>query len=184
MSSIAARNDKPDAGKTCLEIYTDGSSLGNPGPSGWAFVALTKDAAGTVIDRQERSMPGRSVSTNNRAEMAAALNAMKFARDYRTPDGQPVQFISIITDSQYVAKGFPEWLPAWVARGWQKSNGDTVENRDMWERMIAAADGLPVTWRKIKGHSGHPENGRADELARTAAGRAMKNIDRQAEAQA
>ncbi|WP_158248000.1 ribonuclease H [Paracoccus sp. SY] len=169
-------DDKPVHGKTRLDIYTDGSSLGNPGPSGWAFVAVAIDEAGRVIDRQERFMPGRSVSTNNRAEMAAALNAMQFARDYRTPSGQTVQSVTIATDSQYVAKAFPEWLPKWIARGWQKSNGDAVENRDLWERMIAAADGLELTWCKIKGHSGHPENERADVLAKAAAERAAEQL--------
>lgn len=181
MTSPSAQtcDDKPVAGKTRLKIYTDGSSLGNPGPSGWAFVAVVVDDAGRVIDRQEKSMHGRSVSTNNRAEMAAALNAMHFARDYRTPAGQPVQSVTIATDSQYVSKGFPEWLPGWIIRGWLKFNRDAVENRDLWERMIAAADGLELTWRKVKGHSGHPENERADALAKAAAERAAKQLSRE-----
>ncbi|TGN53777.1 ribonuclease HI [Paracoccus liaowanqingii] len=168
---------KPVAGKTRLKIYTDGSSLGNTGPSGWAYVVVAVDADGNVVDRHERSMAGRNVSTNNRAEMAAALNAMQFADSYRTPEGQPAASVMICTDSQYVLKGFTEWLPGWMARGWRKSNGDAVENRDLWERLMAAAEGLPLTWHKIKGHSGHPENERADQLAKAAAERAAAQLN-------
>ncbi len=169
-------NTSPPDGTVQLHIFTDGSSLGNPGPSGWAFVAVATDGAGQEIDRHERSAPGRTVSTNNRAEMAAALNAMQFATSYRTPLGLPASKVTIATDSQYVAKGFPEWLPGWAARGWRKASGDAVENRDLWERMIAAAEGLDLTWLKIKGHNGHPENERADVLAKAAAERAAHTL--------
>lgn len=174
----ASRNAKPDPGKTCITFYTDGSSLGNPGPSGWAFVAVVNDKDGREVDRIERSMPGGKVSTNNRAEMAAALNAMLFARDYRTADGQPIQSVTIATDSQYVALGFTKWLPGWVARGWRKTNGDAPENRDLWERIAAAADGLLISWDHIKGHSGHLENDRADVLAKAAAERAARQFSK------
>lgn len=162
------KSSPPDS-LTHLRIFTDGSSLGNPGPSGWAFVAVATDGAGHEIDRHERSAPGGTVSTNNRAEMAAALNAMQFAASYRTPSGHPASTVTIATDSQYVLKGFSEWLPGWIARGWRKAKGDEVENRDLWERMIAAAEGLDLTWHKIKGHSGHLENERSDALAKAAA---------------
>ena len=137
-----------------VEVHTDGACLGNPGPGGWAALlrwgGIERELAG-----------GEADTTNNRMELMAAIAALEALRE-------PCDVI-LTTDSQYVRQGILDWLANWIRRGWKTSGGDPVKNRDLWERLQAAAAPHKVEWRWVKGHSGHPENERVDVLARTAA---------------
>ena len=137
-----------------VEVHTDGACLGNPGPGGWA--ALLR------WGKIERELSGGEPdTTNNRMELMAAIAALEALRE-------PCDVI-LTTDSQYVRQGIMDWLANWIRRGWKTAGGDPVKNRDLWERLQAAAAPHAVDWRWVKGHSGHPENERVDQLARIAA---------------
>ncbi len=137
-----------------IEVHTDGACLGNPGPGGWA--ALLR------WGKVERELSGGEPdTTNNRMELMAAIAALEALRE-------PCNVI-LTTDSQYVRQGILDWLANWIRRGWKTAGGDPVKNRDLWERLQAAAAPHAVDWRWVKGHSGHPENERVDQLARIAA---------------
>ncbi|MEL5879326.1 ribonuclease H [Cereibacter sphaeroides] len=157
-----------------IELYTDGSALGNPGPAGYAFVALLLDETGTVIDTAEQSKPSKRHVTNNRAEMAAAINGLAFIREQSASGLWPTSPITLVSDSQYLVKGFTEWLPGWIAKGWRKSDKKLVENRDLWEQLIGQTEGLAVDWRWVRGHDGNEWNERAHELATAASAEAKR----------
>jgi ribonuclease HI len=157
---------KPMMGKTRIEIFTDGATDGaNPGPAGWGFVALLLNEAGDLIDKVERKGASRIVSTNNRAEMAGALNALTFAAEQQASGAWPNCPVTIISDSQILVRGMTAWMPGWQAKGWRKSNKQEVANRDLWERLNAASEGMTVSWHWVEGHSGIRWNERADALA-------------------
>lgn len=137
-----------------VEIHTDGACLGNPGPGGWA--ALLRYAG-----RERELSGGEPATTNNRMELMAAIMALE------TLTG-PCN-AQLHTDSRYVQQGIGEWLPNWLRRGWKTSGGGAVKNRDLWERLHAAASRHQVRWIWVRGHNGHPENERVDVLARAAA---------------
>lgn len=160
--------------QTRIELYVDGACHGNPGPGGWGIVALLLNEAGTIIDHQESHGAIDSITTNNRAELAAALNGLAFVTEKIGLDAWPACQVTVISDSQYVVKGFTEWLPGWEARGWQTKGGKAPENRRLWERLKAAGAGLSVEWRWVSGHSGNRWNKRADALATLAAVEAAK----------
>ena len=137
-----------------VEVHTDGACLGNPGPGGWGVLLRWRDV--------ERELAGGEAdSTNNRMELMAAISALEAMRE-------PCDVV-LTTDSQYVRQGITQWMANWVRRGWKTSGGDAVKNRDLWERLQAAAAPHRVDWRWVKGHSGDPDNERVDELARNAA---------------
>ena len=137
-----------------IEVHTDGACLGNPGPGGWGALLRWREV--------ERELSGGEPdTTNNRMELMAAIAALEALRE-------PCDVI-LTTDSQYVRQGIMDWLSNWIRRGWKTAGGDPVKNRDLWERLQAAAAPHAVDWRWVKGHSGHPENERVDQLARTAA---------------
>ena len=137
-----------------VEIHTDGSCLGNPGPGGWAAVLRHQG--------RERELSGGEVlTTNNRMELMAAIMALEALTE-------PCQ-ITLQTDSQYVRQGITEWMANWVRRNWKTAGGDPVKNRDLWERLHAAKQTHKIEWRWVKGHSGNPDNERVDVLARDAA---------------
>lgn len=139
-----------------IEIHTDGACLGNPGPGGWA--ALLRHG------QVERELAGgEPATTNNRMELMAAIMALEALK-------APCEIV-LSTDSQYVQKGIGEWLPNWVRRGWKTAAGDPVKNQDLWQRLEAAARPHRITWTWVKGHAGHPENERVDQLARAQAER-------------
>ena len=173
--AIAGKIDMASSGaqhrvsQTRVEIYTDGSSHGNPGPSGWAFVAVLFDATGTPTAFVERSGSVSSISTNNRAELEAALNAVAFVKVYQSAGKWPCCPILILSDSEYVVKGITEWFANWVAKGWRLAKGKAPKNRDLWENLKAATEGLSLGWRWVRGHDGNRWNERADELANSAA---------------
>jgi ribonuclease HI len=137
-----------------VEINTDGACLGNPGPGGWG--ALLR------YNKTERELAGGEPdTTNNRMELMAAIMALEALSG-------PCE-VTLHTDSQYVQKGIGEWLPNWIRRGWKTAGGDPVKNKDLWERLLAATQGHKIHWRWVRGHSGHVDNERVDQLARQAA---------------
>ena len=147
-------------GMKSVEIHTDGACLGNPGPGGWG--ALLRFAG-----RERELSGGDSATTNNRMELMGAIMALETLTE-------PCMIV-LHTDSKYVQQGIGEWMPKWLRSGWKTSGGQPVKNRDLWERLHAAAVRHRVQWRWVKGHNGHPENERVDALARDAALRAQKN---------
>lgn len=171
MNTMTIKNElsncggKPENGKTQIEIYIDGACLGNPGPGGWGFVAHLLSYSGTIIATEGRYGAVESITTNNRAELAGALNALVFVTEQHALRLWPSCPVTIISDSQYVVKGFTEWLPNWEAQRWRKSGGKERENRDLWERLKVATSGLSVEWRWVKGHDGDYWNEQADQLA-------------------
>ncbi|RZA19110.1 MAG: ribonuclease HI [Lysobacteraceae bacterium] len=137
-----------------IDIHTDGACLGNPGPGGWAALLRWRG-----IEREVAG--GEADTTNNRMELMAAISALETLKE----DCDAI----LHTDSQYVRRGITEWMPNWVRRGWKTAGGDPVKNRDLWERLHAAAAKHSVEWRWVKGHSGDPDNERVDQLARVEA---------------
>ncbi|BDX06359.1 ribonuclease HI [Planctobacterium marinum] len=140
--------------KKHVTIYTDGSCLGNPGPGGYGAILIYKDK------RKELSQ-GFELTTNNRMELLAAIIALETLKTSCQ--------IDLTTDSQYVRQGIMSWLKGWKAKGWKTANKQPVKNKDLWQRLDAACQPHNIQWHWVKGHSGHPENERCDELARTAA---------------
>ena len=133
-----------------VDAFTDGACRGNPGPGGWGVVLKS---GGQVKELSG----GEPATTNNRMELKAAIEALTALK-------QPCK-VDLYTDSQYVRSGITEWLPAWRARGWRTADKKPVKNQDLWEALAALAARHDVTWHWVKGHSGHVENERADELA-------------------
>ena len=137
-----------------IEIHTDGACSGNPGPGGWAAVVLRP--GGRVVERAGRV----AGTTNNRMELTAAIAGL------REVQGDPGP-IKLYTDSTYVISGVTKWVAGWKRRGWTTSQGGPVLNRDLWETLdaLAAARGRDLSWRYVRGHSGHSGNERCDALA-------------------
>ena len=133
-----------------VEAFTDGACRGNPGPGGWGVVLK---AGGQVKEHSG----GEPATTNNRMELKAAIEALAALK-------KPCR-VALYTDSVYVRSGITEWLPRWRARGWRTADRKPVKNQDLWEALSALAANHEVSWHWIKGHAGHPENERADELA-------------------
>jgi ribonuclease HI len=144
-----------------IDIYTDGACSGNPGPGGWGSVLLWGD------HRRELS-GGEPETTNNRMEMMAVIRAIEALK-------RPSK-INLYTDSVYVMKGLTEWLPNWKKRNWRTASRQPVKNMELWQELEAALQPHIVKWHWIKGHSGVPENERADELARLAIPRYSKTL--------
>ena len=143
--------------KPRITIFTDGSCLGNPGPGGYAAILISGE------HRRELS-EGFSGTTNNRMEMRAVIAALESLK-------QPSD-VEIHTDSQYVKNAFTNgWLKSWLKNGWKTAAKQPVKNQDLWKRMLALTQPHAITWRWVRGHSGHPENERCDQLARAAAGK-------------
>ncbi len=138
-----------------VDIFTDGACSGNPGPGGWGAVlrynGVEKELSG-----------GAPETTNNRMEMMAAIAALEALKR-----PSPVR---LHTDSTYLKDGITKWIHAWKARGWKTANKKPVKNQDLWQRLEAAIEPHQVTWFWVKRHAGHPENERADQLARDAIG--------------
>ncbi|MCR4301766.1 MAG: ribonuclease HI [Sulfuricaulis sp.] len=136
-----------------VSIFTDGACRGNPGPGGWGAI-LFKDDHEKVFYGAERE------TTNNRMELMAAIQALEALK-------RPCE-VTLTTDSQYVKKGITEWLDNWKRRGWKTADKKPVKNQDLWQRLDEAAHKHKIHWKWIKGHSGHEENERADQLANRA----------------
>ena len=139
-----------------LVAHTDGACSGNPGPGGWGVLMQAKDGA-TVV--KERTLSGGEAdTTNNRMELMAAIMALETLERPAT--------ITIVTDSAYVKNGITGWIHGWKRNGWRASGNKPVKNVELWKRLEEATKRHQVTWKWIKGHAGHAENERADELAR------------------
>lgn len=137
-----------------VDIYTDGSSRGNPGPGGWAALLRFRG--------REREIGGREAhTTNNRMELLAAIRGLEALR-------RPCR-VRLVTDSTYVRDGITRWVAGWKRRGWRTASGQPVKNVDLWQRLDEAAAGHEVDWVWTRGHSGHPENERVDRRARAEA---------------
>lgn len=139
-----------------LYAFTDGACSGNPGPGGWGVLMQAKDGDAVVKERELKG--GEADTTNNRMEMIAAISALEALE-------RPSK-ITVVTDSAYVKGGITSWLFSWKKNGWKTSTKKAVKNEDLWRRLDDAAKRHDVTWQWVKGHAGHPENERADELAR------------------
>lgn len=135
-------------------VYTDGSCLGNPGPGGYGVVLKYKQHTKELAQ-------GYAHTTNNRMELRAVIAALKVLRE-------PC-IVNLTTDSQYVKNGIESWILGWKRNGWLTSTKQPVKNADLWKALDAAKAGHTIKWHWVKGHSGHAENERCDELARTAA---------------
>jgi ribonuclease HI len=138
-----------------LFAYTDGACSGNPGPGGWGAILIARD--GETVLKEREINGGEALTTNNRMELLAAIHALEALDRPST--------LTVITDSSYVKDGITSWIHGWKAKGWKKKGGE-IKNIDLWKRLDAARDRHDVTWEWVKGHAGHPENERADELAR------------------
>ncbi len=135
-----------------VTIYTDGSCLGNPGPGGWGAILL--------YGRHERELSGGDkATTNNRMELQAALEALRALNE-------PCK-VTLITDSNYLKKGITEWMPGWKQRNWRRKGGK-LANVDLWKQLDDEIGRHTITWRWVKGHSGHDLNERVDRLAKCA----------------
>ncbi|HKP24167.1 MAG TPA: ribonuclease HI [Dongiaceae bacterium] len=139
--------------KKIIEIFTDGACSGNPGPGGWGAVLRYGDV-------EKEMNGGEPATTNNRMELMAAIMAIEAVK-------RPCE-IHLHTDSEYLRQGITTWIHSWKARGWKTADKKPVKNVDLWQRLERAIETHDVKWHWVKGHSGHAENERADELARLA----------------
>ena len=136
---------------TPVEIATDGACKGNPGPGGWG--ALIRSGA-----HEKELSGGEALTTNNRMELMAAIEALNALK-------RPCA-VTLSTDSRYVMDGLTKWIHGWKRNGWRTADKKPVKNADLWQRLDAALKAHTVRWHWIKGHAGHAENERADQLAR------------------
>ena len=149
MTAAGGRGNPPSSKQ--VQAFTDGACSGNPGPGGWGVVLR--------YGEHERELcGGEPETTNNRMELMAAIRALEALT-------RPVH-IRLTTDSRYLMQGVTEWLPGWKARGWRTADKKPVKNVDLWQRLEAAMARHQVAWSWVRGHAGHPENERADALAR------------------
>lgn len=137
-----------------VSLYTDGSCLGNPGPGGYGALLIYKE------HRKELSQ-GYRLTTNNRMELMAAIAGLQALQESCR--------VRLTTDSQYVRQGITQWIENWKRRGWLTASKEPVKNVDLWQLLDKEVQRHNVEWLWVKGHSGHPENERCDELARSAA---------------
>ncbi len=139
--------------KPHVVVFTDGACSGNPGPGGWGAILMS----GT--HRKEIS-GSEAASTNNRMELAAAIGALEALKH--------PSFVALHTDSNYLKDGITKWIHGWKRNGWRTADKKPVKNVDLWQRLEIALKPHQIEWHWVKGHAGHPENERADELARAA----------------
>ena len=131
-------------------IYTDGACKGNPGPGGWGALLVYKGV-------EKELWGGDPNTTNNRMELMAAIAGLIALT-------RPCS-VKLVTDSQYVMKGIQEWLPNWKKRGWKTASKEPVKNADLWQKLDEEVNRHRVSWQWVRGHTGHPGNERADQLA-------------------
>lgn len=139
-----------------LFAYTDGACSGNPGPGGWGV--LLRAMNGETIVKERELNGGEAETTNNKMELMAAIMALETLSS--------ASQITVITDSAYVKNGVTGWIHGWKRNGWRTSSKKPVKNVELWQRLDEAQARHDVTWEWVKGHAGHPENEKADELAR------------------
>ncbi len=136
---------------TTVDIFTDGACSGNPGPGGWGVLLRYGDT-------EKELCGGEGATTNNRMELLAAIEAIEALK-------HPSR-VRLHTDSTYVKDGITRWIGGWKTNGWKTAARKPVKNVDLWQRLDAAAARHEIEWRWVKGHAGHPDNERADRLAR------------------
>ncbi|MGB0506431.1 MAG: ribonuclease HI [Pikeienuella sp.] len=136
--------------------FTDGACSGNPGPGGWGALLQARD--GDTVRKERGLKGGAAETTNNRMELTAAIEALEALGRSTT--------ITVVTDSSYVKDGVTKWIHGWKRNGWRTAAKKPVKNEDLWKRLDEAQARHTVEWEWVKGHAGHPENERADELAR------------------
>jgi ribonuclease HI len=134
-----------------IEMYTDGACSGNPGPGGWGVLLRWRD-------HEKELCGGEPDSTNNRMELMAAIQGIESLK-------RPSR-VDLYTDSTYVRDGITKWIFGWKKNGWRTAAKKPVKNVELWKRLEQALNGHDVEWHWVKGHAGHPDNERADELAR------------------
>ncbi|MCP5036737.1 MAG: ribonuclease HI [Rhodobacteraceae bacterium] len=139
-----------------LFAYTDGACSGNPGPGGWGALLVARNGDDVVKERMLKG--GEADTTNNRMELLAAIHALEAL--------ERASEITIVTDSAYVKNGVTLWIHGWKRNGWRTAAKKPVKNVELWKRLEIAQARHQVTWEWVKGHAGHVENERADELAR------------------
>ena len=148
MSDVEAPSAKP-----MVTVFTDGACSGNPGPGGWGAILMSgghrKELRGSEAD-----------TTNNRMELSAAIGALEALKKPST--------VALHTDSSYLKDGITKWIFGWKRNGWKTADKKPVKNEDLWKRLELALKTHTIEWHWVKGHAGHPENERADELARLA----------------
>lgn len=148
-----------DSPSSFVQIFTDGACRGNPGPGGWAYI-LKHPSSGS----EKECSGGEALTTNNQMELSAVIEALKALKTRTRAE--------VITDSVYVAKGSKEWLPNWKRNNWRRREGKKwkpVKNEELWRELDELLTKHEVSFTVVKGHSGHPENERCDELAVEAA---------------
>lgn len=133
-----------------IYIYSDGACKGNPGAGGWGALLVSSGHSKEICG-------GEANTTNNRMEMTAVIRALESLKRPST--------IEVHTDSQYVQKGISEWMVGWKKRNWRTADGKPVKNQDLWLQLDSLSQLHSIKWKWVKGHSGHPENERADALA-------------------
>ena len=144
---------------TRVEIFTDGACKGNPGPGGWGAVIRSGD-------HEKELAGGEAVTTNNRMELLAAIRALQALK-------RPCQ-VDLTTDSIYVRDGITKWIHGWQKNGWRTASKQPVKNAELWQELLDAAKPHRIVWHWVKGHAGHAENERADQLACDAANQFMR----------
>jgi ribonuclease HI len=147
---MTAPSSRPATARS-VEIFTDGACSGNPGPGGWGAILRYGETL-------KELKGGEAVTTNNRMELMAAISALEALK-------RPSE-VDLHTDSQYVKNGIMTWIHGWKRNGWKTADKKPVKNAELWQRLDDVADLHRITWHWVKGHAGHPENERADELAR------------------
>jgi ribonuclease HI len=150
---MASTPEAAVAERPAVEIFTDGACRGNPGPGGWGAILRYGEV-------EKELSGGEPATTNNRMEMTAAIAALEALK-------RPCR-VRLYTDSQYLRDGIMQWLAGWKARGWRTADKKPVKNVDLWQRLDAIAAPHQIEWIWVRGHAGHPENERADALARAA----------------
>jgi ribonuclease HI len=146
---------------THVEIFTDGACKGNPGPGGWGAVIRSGE-------REKEISGGEPLTTNNRMEMMAAIEALRALK-------RPCD-ITLHTDSIYVRDGMTKWIHGWQRNGWRTADRKPVKNSELWQELLEAAAPHKIEWKWVKGHAGHPENERADQLACDAAAQFVNRV--------
>jgi len=136
-----------------VEIFADGACSGNPGPGGYGAILKYGRTAKEISGCDPHT-------TNNRMELTAVIQALRLLK-------RPCQ-VRVVTDSTYVVKGMTEWMPGWLERNWRNSQKKPVSNQDLWQELLSLSRTHQIQWHWIKGHGGHPENERCDQLAREA----------------
>jgi ribonuclease HI len=143
--------DSIEASENTVELFTDGACSGNPGPGGWGAILRWRG-------QEKELLGGEPETTNNRMELQAVIQGL---RALKKPS-----HVVVYTDSQYVQKGMSEWLKGWKAKDFKMKGGGYRPNHELWRELDALARQHRIEWRWVKGHAGHPENERADALAR------------------